>query len=69
MLRIDEAIGDEDLSARMLLQIHDELVFEVNSAEVDPCRDAIAGLMTSAAELDVALEVDAGLGLNWNEAH
>jgi DNA polymerase-1 len=53
----------------MIMQVHDELVFEVAAEEVEYCRDGIAELMTSAASLQVALEVDAGIGLNWNEAH
>jgi len=69
MIRVHSWLADTQPDCKMIMQVHDELVFEVNSTEVDPCREAIAGLMTSAAELDVALEVDAGIGLNWNEAH
>jgi DNA polymerase-1 len=59
--------GDQD--CKMIMQVHDELVFEVAVDEVDSCRASIAGLMTGAADLSVKLEVDAGVGLNWNEAH
>lgn len=59
--------GDQD--CKMIMQVHDELVFEVAAGEVDSCRAFIAGLMTGAADLSVKLEVDAGVGLNWNEAH
>jgi DNA polymerase-1 len=59
--------GDQD--CKMIMQVHDELVFEVSVDEVDSCRASIAGLMTGAADLSVKLEVDAGVGLNWNEAH
>jgi DNA polymerase-1 len=59
--------GDQD--CKMIMQVHDELVFEVAVDEVDSCRAYIAGLMTDAADLSVKLEVDAGIGLNWNEAH
>jgi DNA polymerase-1 len=59
--------GDQD--CKMIMQVHDELVFEVAVDEVDSCRAYIAGLMTDAADLSVKLEVDAGVGLNWNEAH
>jgi DNA polymerase-1 len=51
------------------MQVHDELVFEVAVDEVESCAAAIAELMTGAAELSVDLEVDAGVGANWNEAH
>ena len=53
----------------MIMQVHYELVFEVAVDEVDSCQASIAGLMTGAADLSVKLEVDAGVGLNWNEAH
>jgi DNA polymerase-1 len=53
----------------MIMQVHDELVFDVAAGEVESCRAAIAELMTGAAELSVDLEVDAGVGSNWNEAH
>ena len=59
--------GDQD--CKMIMQVHDELVFEVAVDEVDSCRAFIAGLMTGAADLSVKLEVDAGVGHNWNEAH
>ncbi len=59
--------GDQD--CKMIMQVHDELVFEVAVDEVDSCQASIAGLMTGAADLSVKLEVDAGVGLNWNEAH
>ena len=69
MIRVQGWLQDSQPDCRMIMQVHDELVFEVAVDEVDQCRDAIAGLMTGAASLDVALEVDAGIGLNWNEAH
>ena len=53
----------------MIMQVHDELVFEVETASVERFREEIAGLMSGAAELSVNLEVDAGIGDNWNEAH
>ena len=69
MIRVQGWLRETQPDCRMIMQVHDELVFEVAQAEIDSCRDSIADLMTSAAELDVALEVDAGIGLNWNEAH
>lgn len=61
-------IADGDRT-RMIMQVHDELVFEVADAEVDSTREQISALMTGAADLSVKLEVDAGVGLNWHEAH
>jgi DNA polymerase-1 len=69
MIRVHAWLRETRPDCRMIMQVHDELVFEVASDEVEPCRDAIAELMTSAAKLDVALEVDAGSGRNWHEAH
>ena len=53
----------------MIMQVHDELVFEVPHALVDSARSAIAGVMVGAAELDVPLVVDVGVGDDWDEAH
>ncbi len=69
MIRVQGWLGEEEPDCKMIMQVHDELVFEVAAGEVEHCRDAIAELMTGAASLDVALEVDAGIGMNWNEAH
>ena len=71
MIRMPAAIAD--LPARMLLQVHDELVFEVREDAVDDLIAAARGVMEGAAEpavrLSVPLVVDAGQGANWAEAH
>ncbi|SIN75353.1 DNA polymerase I [Vannielia litorea] len=71
MIRMPEAI--RDLPARMLLQVHDELIFEVEEAAVDDTIAAVRKVMESAAapavHLAVPLEVDAGQGMSWAEAH
>jgi DNA polymerase-1 len=59
----------EGLDARMLLQVHDELIFEVPNAETDATIIAVKEVMESAAKLDVPLVVDTGVGDNWDEAH
>jgi DNA polymerase-1 len=69
MIRVQGWLLEQRPDCKMIMQVHDELVFEVAQSQVDQCRDAIADLMISAASLDVALEVDAGIGINWNEAH
>ena len=51
------------------MQVHDELVFEVAEDSVDSVREQIVGLMSDAARLDAPLVVDAGVGINWDEAH
>lgn len=71
MIRMPAAIAD--LPAKMLLQVHDELLFEVDQAAVDQTIDTVRDIMESASmpavKLDVPLTVDAGQGANWAEAH
>jgi len=71
MIRMPKAIAD--LPARMLLQVHDELIFEVPEASVDALIDTAREVMENASmpavKLDVPLIVDAGIGDNWAEAH
>ncbi|HHO70181.1 MAG TPA: DNA polymerase I [Halothiobacillus sp.] len=56
-------------SARMIMQVHDELVFEVREDQLDGWRDRIIESMTAAAELKVPLEVEVGMGPDWDAAH
>lgn len=71
MIRMPDAIAK--LPAKMLLQVHDELIFEVEEGAVDEVIEAVRHVMEGAAEsaikLDVPLVVDAGIGMNWAEAH
>ena len=67
--RIPGALEDSGLGARMLLQVHDELIFEVPEAEVDETVEVVSKTMEGAAQLDVPLVVDTGTGPNWDEAH
>jgi len=53
----------------MVMQVHDELVFEVEDMAVEALSGEVKKLMESAVVLDVKLEVDVGIGLNWGEAH
>ncbi|MCC6295814.1 MAG: DNA polymerase I [Pseudomonadales bacterium] len=69
MIAVDAWLDREKLGARMILQVHDELVLEVPQAELDAVRAGIATLMAGAAELAVPLVVDVGVGANWDEAH
>ncbi|HWM27546.1 MAG TPA: DNA polymerase I [Woeseiaceae bacterium] len=55
--------------ARMIMQVHDELVFEVDAASVERVREKVVSLMCAAAELSVPLQVDVGVGSNWDQAH
>ncbi len=67
MIHIHERLQRERLSARMLLQVHDELVFEVPGPEMEAVTDLVREEMEGAAELSVPLVVDVGTGRNWLE--
>ena len=69
MIRLPGALQEANLGARMLLQVHDELVFEVPDGELEQTTAAVKSVMEGAADLDVPLIVDAGAGANWDEAH
>ncbi len=69
MIRVDEWLREQGDHIRMIMQVHDELVFEVPDDLLESSQIELAEMMTSAANLSVPLEVDAGIGLNWNEAH
>ena len=69
MVRLPEALEDTGLAARMLLQVHDELVFEVPENEVDEAAALAVRVMEGAAHLDVPLVVDTGAGDTWDQAH
>ena len=68
MLRVDEAIRDTKLKSRMLLQVHDELVFEVAEGEQEALDELVRREMGGAAELTVPLDVSVGTGRSWHEA-
>lgn len=69
MVRISDRLKTEELASRMILQVHDELIFEVVPEELEKLRDIVIHEMTFAARLDVPLKVDWGTGANWLEAH
>jgi len=69
MIRVPPALAAAKLKARMLLQVHDELLFEVPDAEMNKTKDVARKIMESAATLTVPLVVDTGVGDNWAAAH
>ncbi len=69
MIRVDEWLRHERDDAFLVMQVHDELVLEVPGAAVDTIGPRIAGFMAGSAELAVPLDVDIGVGNNWEEAH
>ena len=69
MLNIQRRLKKEGLNTKMLLQVHDELLFEVPVDEKDIMKDLVRKEMENAVKLSVPLKVDMGIGLNWREAH
>ncbi|HEX5168062.1 MAG TPA: DNA polymerase I, partial [Cyclobacteriaceae bacterium] len=69
MVNIHEWMKKEKLRSRMTMQVHDELVFDVYKDEVDEVKTNVVHLMKTAVELEVPMEVEAGIGMNWLEAH
>jgi DNA polymerase-1 len=69
MINIAKRLKKENLTSRMLLQVHDELLFEVPEKEREKMRDLVREEMENAVHLDVPLKVDIGAGKNWAEAH
>jgi DNA polymerase-1 len=69
MIKIPTVLKNETLHAKMLLQVHDELVFEVPINEVDQSIQLLKSLMETVVKLSVPLRVDAGVGKSWAEAH
>jgi len=69
MISVQGWLKQDQVPARMVMQVHDELVFEVEEQALDTVRDRIVDLMNGAASLDVPLVVDTGVGANWDDAH
>jgi DNA polymerase I len=69
MIGIHKYLKDKQLQSKMLLQVHDELVFEAHKSELDILQPAIADIMKNALKLEVPMEVGMGTGRNWLEAH
>jgi DNA polymerase-1 len=69
MINIDRIIKDSSFKMRMVLQIHDELVFEVPGNEQEQAKDLVIYQMENALKLKAPLEVNVGMGRNWAEAH
>jgi DNA polymerase-1 len=69
MLRINHQLTEQKLSTAMILQVHDELVFEVPEAEMRTVTELVKKEMEEVIKLKVPLKVDISDGLNWDEAH
>jgi DNA polymerase-1 len=69
MIRIQAELDERKMASKMILQVHDELVFDAPAAEVDQLIPMVKEIMAGAMQLDVPLVVEAGVGANWLEAH
>ena len=69
MLAVDRWIREVDLDVRLIMQVHDELVFETAADASEESQQAITSMMSAAAQLSVPLVVEVGAGANWDEAH
>jgi DNA polymerase-1 len=69
MIRIDDWLQQSDLDTRMILQVHDELLFDVPKHELEGVQIKVKEIMESAMILDVPVLVESGTGANWLEAH
>lgn len=69
MITLDKEIQTNKFDMRMIMQVHDELVFEIKESQVDDAIKLITEKMEKAAELSIPLVVDVGIGKNWDEAH
>jgi DNA polymerase-1 len=69
MIAVQDWIDSSNAPVRMIMQVHDELVFEVDESSVDEISNEVDAMMCAAADLAVPIEVHAGVGKNWDEAH
>jgi len=69
MIEVHRWLAEEDVDARVIMQVHDELVLEVAASGADAVAAGLVERMSRAAQLAVPLKVDTGVGANWDEAH
>ena len=69
MVAVQKWLDEKKLATKLIMQVHDELVLEVPQEELEPVKEGVRELMQNVAKLDVALVVDVGVGVNWDQAH
>jgi DNA polymerase-1 len=69
MIDIHQWLADSDTGIKMIMQVHDELVFEIPESQLESAKAEIEKFMVNAAQLNVPLEVGIGVGENWEQAH
>lgn len=69
MINIHKWMEKENLKSKMIMQVHDELIFDAHKDEIDKLKEKVVDLMKNAMELDVPMEIGVGIADNWSEAH
>ena len=69
MISIQQKISKNNFKSKMLVQVHDELIFEIHKSELKEMKEIIKNEMENAFDIKIPLKVDMGTGLNWFEAH
>ena len=69
MVKIDQWINKENLKSKMIMQVHDELVFDVEKEELEIFQSNVKTIMEGVVDMKIPLSVDVGIGKNWLEAH
>ena len=69
MVAVQDVLQNQQRATRMVMQVHDELVFEVPETEIDWVKTTVPKLMADVAELKVPLLAEVGVGPNWEQAH
>ena len=69
MIKISDWMKTRDLKSKMIMQVHDELVFDVNKLEREELEENIKSIMENVIKIEVPLTVDIGIGKTWLEAH
>ena len=69
MIKMHQLIKETDVEAKLILQVHDELILDTPKKEIDEVIGLVTESMMGAASLDVPLEIDVGVGDNWDQAH
>jgi DNA polymerase-1 len=69
MVKVQQVLDQEGRATRMIMQVHDELVFQVPESEIDWLKTEVPRIMASVAELKVPLLAEVGVGANWDQAH
>jgi len=69
MIKMLDWLAETDLDVKMIMQVHDELIFEIAENDLDAAQTKVVDIMQNISKIDVPLLVEAGVGDNWDEAY